>query len=329
MLFVLFWTLFSFVLPGWTALVNITIDDSTGDSLTHAPITYSPADAWANRTSCQDDSSTCVAHPDAAKLVGGTWHESSFSVSNTSLHPNVPSTAALSFNGSAVYVNCAIPRSTFAPDGTIQLTFFLDGVQAGSFQRDAIAGTGFDYVIVFSSTDLTPASHSLVIQNGVQGGPNSLLVLDAILYTTESANLKSTTSASRGISRATVAVVVVLLLCVVIILVVLAVFLFRRKRRRRGVYAPYMPKGGLKAFPPSLEPSPMSTPSLTPAPSPRFLSTPGYGAVTMPPPTYSGAAHGNWWAGRDRKLSPGFGPHRPYDLNPSGSSLQGLQSWER
>ncbi|KAF7306537.1 hypothetical protein MIND_00445000 [Mycena indigotica] len=329
------WCFFSlWFLSGWAALVNVTIDDELGDTLTKAQIIYSPIDAWDTRTSCKANSPTCAARPDDTKLVGGTWHESTFSRASSNKHPNVPSTATAAFNGSAVYVFCAIPRTSFAPNGNIQLTFYIDGVQAGQFSRMATSSTGFDYnVPVFVLEQLTSAPHTLTIQNGIQGGADSLMILDSIVYTVDSdhqAQGLNAAKSTKGISSATMAVVGVLVFAVLVMLALLAVFLIRRHRKRRGVYAQYMPKGAVKAYPSFLTPSPASTPRLSPAPSPLFVSSVNAGPVTMPPPAYNGNTSGNWWAGRDQKVAAGIGSQRPYgDLDPSSSNFQRPQGWER
>ncbi|KAJ7071425.1 hypothetical protein C8F01DRAFT_433441 [Mycena amicta] len=253
-------------LSGWAALVNVTIDDTTGDALTRALITYTPIDAW---DACPN-SPACVTIPDETRLVAGTWHESTFSVASSNKHPNVPSTATAAFNGSAVYVFCAIPRSTFDPNGNVQLTFYLDGIQAGEFSRSAVPSAGFELVPVFSLVNISAGPHTLTIQNGVQNGADSLMMLDSIVYTIDDgeANASSASSSSRGISSATVAVVSVLVFGVLLLLGILAGLLIRRRRKRRAVYAQYMPKGAVHAFPSFLEPSPASSPRMSPASSP-------------------------------------------------------------
>lgn len=58
-------------------LVNMTIDDTTGDSLTGALVTYTPPDAWNSTATCNND---CAVKPDVKKLEAGTWHDSTVSI---------------------------------------------------------------------------------------------------------------------------------------------------------------------------------------------------------------------------------------------------------
>jgi hypothetical protein len=214
------------------------------------------------------------------------------------------------------------------------MTFYLDGVVVGSFQQFAIGSAGFDYhVPVYANTAVTPGPHTFTVQNGRQGGSNSLMILDSIVYSYDdgkpggssagapSAAVSSVpASAKHSPSGATLAVAVVLIFTLVLMLAVLAVFLYHRRRSRREVYARYMPNGSVQAFPSFLTPSIVSSPALTPL-----------------PPAYAGGSGGgggpsNWWTGRDQKSregTRGIGPHRPYvDLDPSQAGLQRPQQWE-
>ncbi|KAJ7785831.1 hypothetical protein B0H16DRAFT_1295708, partial [Mycena metata] len=158
---------------------NVTIDDTTGDSLTGAPVTYTPADAWTS-------SKTCAECPDVKKLFSGTSHTSTFSVNDTK-NPNVPLTASVSFNGSAIYVYCALSHTASSPGnpgGDSDMTFYVDGVQVGVFVQPATGSAGFDYSVpVYVNSALPPGPHTFTLQNGHENGAPSLLVLDEIIYT--------------------------------------------------------------------------------------------------------------------------------------------------
>ncbi|KAJ8520588.1 hypothetical protein ONZ45_g2608 [Pleurotus djamor] len=70
------------------------------------------------------------------------------------------------------------------PTGDSDMTFFIDGEQAGTFVKDAPGTPGYEYkVIVFSATGLQPQQHILTIANGHVDGPKALILLDAIIYT--------------------------------------------------------------------------------------------------------------------------------------------------
>nr|GAT43640.1 predicted protein [Mycena chlorophos] len=254
------------------------------------------AAAWLDSTACRA-SPTCVVPPKNVKLVDGTWHESSFSLSSGGF-PNIPSTATIVFNGSAVYVNSIILGTASNTSANIDLVFFLDGVQVGGFSQSTGTSRNFQSTTVLALENIAARTHTLAIQNGQLDGPDSLLILDSIVYTTVD-NPNIAASSSSGVSGTTIAVAAVLVVFVLILLCILAYVLIRRRRRKhRKMYNPYMPKGAIKAFPKDLEPSPASTPTA----SPRFLPSPIYtGAVAMPPPIYNGNTAGNWWVGRDQK----------------------------
>ncbi|KAJ6501603.1 hypothetical protein C8R47DRAFT_923728, partial [Mycena vitilis] len=161
-------------------LVNATIDDTTGDSLTGAFVTYTPPDAWNSGATCGN---ACAVKPDISKLNGGTWHDSTFSF-NGGPHPNVPLSATVSFNGSAVYVFCAMSRSSVSPPGAVDITFLLDGVAVDGYTEPAMGSAGFEYdVPMFAKESLPSGMHTLTVQNGRQGGSTSLMILDSIVYT--------------------------------------------------------------------------------------------------------------------------------------------------
>ncbi|KAJ7124784.1 hypothetical protein C8R43DRAFT_34309 [Mycena crocata] len=321
--------LFFWFLAAQAVLVNITIDDSAPNQ----QVIYTPPAAWNNRESCNDQ---CLVRPEPRRLNNGSWHESTFGVGGDVIFPNVPLTASVSFNGSAVYVFCALARANI---GNSDMTFYLDGVVVGAFAKPAIGSAGFDYAApVYANVNIPPGLHTLTVQNGHQNGPNSLMVLDSIVFSQEngqvlasqvagplaSAPATSSSGGSRGPSRATLAVAGVLIFALVLLLVGLGIFLVRRRRRRRAVYARYMPKGSVQAFPSFIAPSPVSTPGLSPLP-PVYGGGSGAGA--------SGSGGGNWWVGRDQKTRDGtlgIGSHRPYaDLDPAQAGLQRPQTWER
>lgn len=54
------------------ALVNVTVDDQTGDSRTGTKPTYSPAVNWIQGATCTG----CLVNPDPKSAFHGTWHDS-------------------------------------------------------------------------------------------------------------------------------------------------------------------------------------------------------------------------------------------------------------
>lgn len=86
--------------------------------------------------------------------------------------------------GTAAYVICALDHRIVGPHGLYDMYFFIDNRLAGTFFQEAPGTTGFDYnVTVFAIADLPPMEHNITIQNGRVGGPRSLMLLDAIIYT--------------------------------------------------------------------------------------------------------------------------------------------------
>ena len=64
------------------------------------------------------------------------------------------------------------------------MTFFIDGEQAGTFELTATGQNDFSYhVSVFASDPLTSGPHTLTVENGHLGGPQSLALLDYFIYT--------------------------------------------------------------------------------------------------------------------------------------------------
>ncbi|KAJ6519372.1 hypothetical protein C8R45DRAFT_918412 [Mycena sanguinolenta] len=300
------------------ASVNVTIDDTNGDSLTGALVTYSPAKAWTESGPSPCTLSCPPTTPNVEDMNDWTYHNSTFSP-NSGEFPNVPLTATVQFNGSAVYVYCALSRS---PNANSDMTFFLDGVVVGQFIKTSVGSAGFDYsVLVYANSSIPSGPHTLTLQNGQQNGVESVMILDSIVYTSNSdgttaqeqaPSASSTASSRRGASGATLAVVGVLVVAFVVILMILGICLYRRRRSRRAVYATYMPEGTVRAFPVDAAPSrPMSV-------------------ITPLAPVYAGGSGPNWWVGRDQKSrdSP-RAIHRPFiDLDPSQAGLQHPPAWE-
>ncbi|RPD60915.1 hypothetical protein L227DRAFT_86978 [Lentinus tigrinus ALCF2SS1-6] len=91
--------------------------------------------------------------------------------------------AQFNFTGSAVYVYALIPLGAAKANSTptfMNLTFTVDSHPAGTYQHTGTASAaGFLPSQVFGQTGLTEAPHSLTMQVG----PDSVLLLDYIVYT--------------------------------------------------------------------------------------------------------------------------------------------------
>ncbi|KAI0370969.1 hypothetical protein BV20DRAFT_228891 [Pilatotrama ljubarskyi] len=95
-----------------------------------------------------------------------------------------PVSAQLNFSGSAIYVYALIPLGAAHTNSTptyMNLTFLLDSHPSGTYQHTGTpSASGFaPSQLVFSQGDLSDGPHSLTIQIG----PDSVLLLDYIVYT--------------------------------------------------------------------------------------------------------------------------------------------------
>ncbi|KAI8983377.1 hypothetical protein BD414DRAFT_490726 [Trametes punicea] len=172
-------------------LVNVTIDDTFGDESNGSQVVYEPDDAWSAGQTC----AACTAHPDSTLARNGTWHDGTTQANSTQLL-----TAAVRFEGVAVYVYCIVTRSSTSPDGNSDMTFFLDGDEVGQFVRPPDGNATYEYnVPVYVNQSLAAGAHELAIVNGHLLGNKSLILLDYIVYTRDvdpiSSSLESLSSA--------------------------------------------------------------------------------------------------------------------------------------
>ncbi|RDX56297.1 hypothetical protein OH76DRAFT_1318572, partial [Lentinus brumalis] len=163
------------------ALVNVTIDDTFGDPITRAQIVYDPPGVWKVGQSCTD----CTAQPDRSQLTNGTWHDGTFSAAvENGDDSNQLLTAAVTFEGVAVYVYCVVTHSFKSPVGNSDMSFFIDGNLVGNFVQPPTGDTTYEYnVPVYANDSLPPGTHTIAIVNGVPNGNQSLTLLDYIVYT--------------------------------------------------------------------------------------------------------------------------------------------------
>ncbi|KAI0673889.1 hypothetical protein C8Q78DRAFT_658566 [Trametes maxima] len=181
----------SFLLAAATSarLVNRTIDDKSGDSVSGALPVYSPDGAWADGSIC----STCNIFPQGTSHMGpgiavepsktfrSSWHDSTY-------HPGLgPSTITVKFTGEAVYVYNLIANNIAQTTTVTNLTFSLDDMLVGNFfhQPDENAHSLVYNVTVYANTSLSHSPHTLVISAG--GATDSLVLFDYIVYTIDEA----------------------------------------------------------------------------------------------------------------------------------------------
>ncbi|TFK93007.1 hypothetical protein K466DRAFT_168582 [Polyporus arcularius HHB13444] len=166
----------------YSALVNITVDDYYRDPLTNTSwVTYTPSASW--KLSLGTPCDNCTARPDASHVYYLTWHEGVYDADGV---PNMD--ASLNFEGVAVYVYCIIPRSTSSPDGNVDMQFFLDGQEVGSYSRPPNGTDTYEYdVPVYVNKSLSAGNHVIELHNGKVGGNQSTVLLDYITYTRDTA----------------------------------------------------------------------------------------------------------------------------------------------
>ncbi|THU86360.1 hypothetical protein K435DRAFT_683821 [Dendrothele bispora CBS 962.96] len=163
-------------------LVNKTIDDTYGDGQGNF-IQYLPVGAWNNGPECNG----CSAKPDdKSKVYSESWHDGDFSTNPDHTFANQILTATAMFNGSAIYVFCVLAKTIPSIlDGDSDMTFYIDGVQVGTFvQSGDDTPTSYQYQVpVYQNEALTPGLHNFTLANGHINGTESLVLLDRIVYT--------------------------------------------------------------------------------------------------------------------------------------------------
>ncbi|OSD04809.1 hypothetical protein PYCCODRAFT_1433148 [Trametes coccinea BRFM310] len=156
-------------------LVNRTIDDQRGDSVTGAKPSWAPDNGWAQGQIC----GTCginSALVDIDKVHDGTWLDSTY-------RPGQPdSVITASFAGTAVYVFNLIANSYGAIGTQTNLSFSIDGTYMGQYVHLPDPSSTILYnVCVFSTSTLPNQTHTLEMR---ATGPNgSLILFDYIVYT--------------------------------------------------------------------------------------------------------------------------------------------------
>lgn len=238
-------------------LVNVTLDDrDTG-------LIYTPSGAWADGTDCE----ACTAKLETDKLVNGSWHESTFQPGDKEPHK-----VSVSFNGTAIYVDCILAKSTTDPplNGHSDMRFFIDGTLVGRFAQDISNDSTSTYeygTTVYANTSIPAGLHTFRLQNGhTNSTTQSRVLLDAITYSYEdeepdsSVTVYATATGSLVISEtgtpdggedavpsessniaSVVAPAIIVPLVLVISIFALALYLRRRRRRRHSVISEYGP----------------------------------------------------------------------------------------
>ncbi|EIW63876.1 uncharacterized protein TRAVEDRAFT_108468, partial [Trametes versicolor FP-101664 SS1] len=180
--------LFLPVLASTATLVNHTVDDQYGDSVSGVLPAYTPRHQWAYGPQC----SGCSIYPDTHTHTGpsaagaavdmtqafrGSWHDT------TDTHTGAPSTVSITFVGQAVYVYNIIANSIPTVTTLTSLVFAFNGTVVGNYthQPDSSGLLLLYQVPVYVNTSLPHGTHNLTISTS--GPENSLLLFDYITYT--------------------------------------------------------------------------------------------------------------------------------------------------
>ncbi len=164
---------------GSSTLINRTVDDEHGDSLTGGVPTYLPEAAWTLGSDCP----SCFITSKLKGKYDGTWHYTAFGGT-----PNPTPSVQATFHGTAVYVFNII--ANFEPSAfnfsTANLNFYIDGAYVGQFVHppDPTAEEIELRMPVYVNESLSNAEHTFIMSTD---GPNtSMIAFDYLIYTTES-----------------------------------------------------------------------------------------------------------------------------------------------
>ncbi|KAF7315121.1 hypothetical protein MIND_00026400 [Mycena indigotica] len=168
------WVLFFFAVQVKTALVNRTIDDTLGDSVTRAPVSFLPGSVWFNQTTC----SGCADVPNSSLTFDKTWTAALYLASIGSI------SATMKFSGTAIYVYFVVPN--FAANSglanEVLCDFLIDGSKVGGFQHKSDGSGAFNYdTLVYANTSIPNGDHTLIIQT--TGTTPAVLIFDRAIYT--------------------------------------------------------------------------------------------------------------------------------------------------
>ncbi|KAJ7585462.1 hypothetical protein C8J56DRAFT_1087397 [Mycena floridula] len=181
---------------GCASMSPVIIDDTFGDPVTGAQITYSPLTGdlhWQKGLDCV----VCNSHPDPSQTYLGNWHD-------CTKPENQTATATVTFSGTSVAVYGVIDNGRKTSSNLI---FFIDGKRVGqpffNQNQDPNAEPQYIYNVQFFSADsLSPEEHTLVIHNG-NFTDGSFMLLDSIVYTPISTGQSASSATSSSSATAT------------------------------------------------------------------------------------------------------------------------------
>lgn len=174
-------------------LVNRTIDDENGDSVTGVKPVYLPTvdpdSNWQQGATC----TSCHLLPkrdiDLLQTIDGTWHDSTYTPGDLAHTINTP------FSGTAIYVFFIVPNTVANTITYVNLTFLIDNKFSNSYEHIPDATSTILYnTLVFHATNLTNTEHNIEVR--ASGANSSLLMFDYMLYTVDEDDPSSSTLGS-------------------------------------------------------------------------------------------------------------------------------------
>ncbi|PIL26344.1 hypothetical protein GSI_12100 [Ganoderma sinense ZZ0214-1] len=159
-------SIFITTVAGATTFTNHTIDDQSASP--------SFRGQWSLGPQCTG----CKAQPDPSKAFDSTWHD-------CTIHPGeLPRNVTVQFTGTAFYVYGILANTIPYVTTNTNLTFFLDGQLAGTFQHNPTTSTDFEYnVPMYSNSNLPNGDHTVMFEVIGDSIP-SFVLIDYFVYTT-------------------------------------------------------------------------------------------------------------------------------------------------
>ena len=165
-------------LSGMLTLLNHTIDDTLGDSITGAVPIYMPSSKW-------NQGNTCVGCHINSTLVNtshafdSTWHDSTYYGTEDN-----DIVIAFNFTGSAIYIYHILANTVPQTATLTNLEFYIDGGVVGNFTHEPDIKSDILYDIpVYTNVSIPNGSHAVEIRPAQ--GKKSLLLFDYAAYTVE------------------------------------------------------------------------------------------------------------------------------------------------
>ncbi|KAK7029884.1 hypothetical protein R3P38DRAFT_3353741 [Favolaschia claudopus] len=155
-----------------STLLNRSIDDFNGDTVTGQIPIFAPPDLW--NIVVDSNCSSCFVKPVASETFDRTWHDT------TARDNTIVYSVTLRFTGTAVYFFGIVPNTVPGTGTVINTAFSLDGTLAGSYTHNPDFSDEILYSVPMLSLEgLANIPHTLVAQAQVP----SLLLFDYAVYT--------------------------------------------------------------------------------------------------------------------------------------------------